>query len=143
MGQWWFLYDKYACRVVNRYPVFSFHQDGIAPAGLFALEEAIGQSFQKSISKGLSWISGANELAYDLRDSSRGLIWDSIRPRRDLAKYWEAALSFMGVTRDTAAGASETFDMRPGPTISAGYSMRLVSSVFRDRTRAAAAPKLY
>lgn len=100
MGQWWFLYDRYACRVVNRYPVFSFHQDGIAPAGFFALEEAVGQSFQRPISKGLSWISGANELANDLRDSNRGLIWDSIQPRRELAKYWEAALSFMSVTRE-------------------------------------------
>jgi hypothetical protein len=100
MGQWWFLYDKYACRVVNRYPVFSFHQDGIAPVGLFALEEAIGQSFQESIYKGLSWISGGNELANDLRDSKRGLIWDSIQPRRELAKYWEAALSFMSVKRE-------------------------------------------
>lgn len=100
MGQWWYLYDKNACRVVNRYPVFSFHQDGIAPAALFALEDALGQSFQSSILKGLSWISGGNELANDLRDSERNLIWDCIQPRRELTKYWEAALSFIRITRE-------------------------------------------
>lgn len=97
MGQWWSLYDKNACRVANRYPVFSFHQDGIAPAALFALEEALGQSFQNSIVKGLSWITGANELASDLRDSQRQLIWDSVQPRRESTKYWEAALSLIRV----------------------------------------------
>jgi hypothetical protein len=28
----------------------------------------------------------------------RGLIWDSIGPRRQIAKYWEAALSFMSIS---------------------------------------------
>ena len=99
MGQWWFLYDKRACRVVNRYPVFSLHQDGTAPAGLLALGEATGQSFHKPIRKGLSWIAGANELGVDLRNLDRGLIWDSIGPRRRIANYWEVALSFMNISR--------------------------------------------
>ncbi len=99
MGQWWFLYDKRACRVVNRYPVFSVHQDGIAPLGLLALGEATGQSFHESIYKGLSWITGANELGRDLRNQDdRALIWDSIGPRRRTANYWEAALSFMNIS---------------------------------------------
>jgi len=99
MGQWWFLYDKRACRVVNRYPVLSLHQDGTAPAGLLALGEATGQSFHKSICKGLSWIVGANELGDDLRNLDRGLIWDSIGLRRQIARYWEVALSFMSISR--------------------------------------------
>lgn len=138
MGQWWFLYDKYAGRVVNRYPVFSFHQDGIAPAGLFALEEAIGQSFQKSISKGLSWVSGGNELANDLRDAKSGFIWDSIQPRRELAKYWEAALSFMSVTREPQAESLKIrYEARPnhfGWLLYAFGKFGLAA----DRTRAAA-----
>ena len=99
MGQWWRLYDARTCRVVNQYPVFSCQQDGIAPAALLALGEATCQSFDDSIYKGLSWIAGANELAIDLRDSGSSLIWDSIGPRRPLAKYWEVALSFMGFSR--------------------------------------------
>jgi hypothetical protein len=100
MGQWWFLYDKRACRVVNRYPVFSLHQDGIAPVGLLALQEATGQSFHGSIYKGLSWAAGVNEIGDDLRNLDRGLIWDSIEPRRRIANYWEAALSFMNISRE-------------------------------------------
>jgi len=103
MGQWWFLYDKRACRVVNRYPVFSLHQDGIAPVGLLALGEATGQSFHASIYKGLSWIAGANELRNDLRNLDQGLIWDSIGPRRPIANYWEGALSFMNISRGPQA----------------------------------------
>jgi len=98
MGQWWFLYDKRTCRVVNRYPVFSLHQAGIAPVGLLALGETTGQSFDESIYKGLSWIAGANELGNDLRSLDRGLIWDSIGPRRRIANYWEGALSFMNIS---------------------------------------------
>ena len=100
MGQWWFLYDKYACRVVNRYPVFSLHQDGIAPVGLLALEEATNQSFRDSVYKGLSWTAGVNELGYDLRNPDRGLIWDSIEPRGRVAKYRDATLSLMNISRD-------------------------------------------
>jgi hypothetical protein len=98
MGQWWFLYDKRVCRVVNRYPVFSLHQDGIAPLSLLALGEATCQSFHESIYKGLRWIGGANELGDDLRNLDRGLIWDSIGPRRRIANYWEATTNFMGLS---------------------------------------------
>lgn len=97
-GEWWFLYDKETCRVANRYPVFSRHQDGTAPVGLLALEEATGQSFRKAICKGLSWTTGVNELGNDLRNLDRGLIWDSIRPKRRTAKYWEALLSLVNIS---------------------------------------------
>jgi hypothetical protein len=105
MGQWWFLYDKQACRVVNRYPVCSLHQDGIAPVGLLALGKATGQSFHDAIFRGLSWITGANELGEDLRSLDRGLVWDSIRPKSWTAKYWEAGLSFFGISRTPKAEA--------------------------------------
>lgn len=98
MGQWWFLYDKRTSRVVNRYPVVSAHQDGTAPCGLLALEEATGRSFHKSIFKGLSWIAGANELGVDLRNLDRTLIWESMDLKERIARYWEMALSFMNTS---------------------------------------------
>jgi hypothetical protein len=98
-GEWWFLYDKGACRVVNRYPVFSCHQDGTAPLGLIALGEATGQSFLQAIHKGLSWITGLNELGNDLRNLERGLIWDSICPKSPTINYWETALSLLNMPR--------------------------------------------
>lgn len=101
MGQWWFLYDKRTTRVVTRYPVWSAHQDGTAPCGLLALGEATGKSFQQAIFKGLSWVSGANELGNDLRNMDRTFIWDSIGPKRRLAKYWESALGLVRGSRKT------------------------------------------
>lgn len=101
-GQWWFLYDKRRPRVVNRYPVLSVHQDGIAPTALLALQEVVGHSFEKPISKGLCWITGANELGDDLRTLSGALIWDSISPSTRSTRYVEAALSFLGISRSTS-----------------------------------------
>jgi hypothetical protein len=114
MGQWWFLYHKRAIKVVNRYPVISLHQDGIAPVGLIALEAATGQSFHESINKGLSWIAGANELRNDLRSLDRGLIWDSIEPRRRIANYWQAALNIANIPHEPSEGSLRVrYEARP------------------------------
>jgi hypothetical protein len=99
MGEWWFLYDNRTGQVANRYPVFSWHQDGLAPVGLLALSEATGQSFHEAIYKGLSWISGANQLGNDLRNVDQGVIWDSIQTRRSAPNYWEALLSLMNTAQ--------------------------------------------
>jgi hypothetical protein len=97
LGQWWFLYDKRATRVVNRYPLCSLHQNGIAPVALLSLGEATGQSFHESIYRGLSWAIGASEFGDDTRSQHTGLIWDSIGTRRRGTNYWEAALSMMNI----------------------------------------------
>ncbi|MGB6199012.1 MAG: hypothetical protein WBF35_05630 [Candidatus Acidiferrales bacterium] len=103
LGQWWFLYDKCSGRVVNRYPVFSAHQNGLAPLGLLTVGESTGQSFQESVYKGLAWVNGANELGTDLRDLDRRLIWNSIGANRRSPNFWEAALSLMNISREPRA----------------------------------------
>jgi hypothetical protein len=114
MGQWWFLYDKRTCRIVNHYPILSLHQDGIAPVGFFALGETTGQSFDGAVHKGLSWIAGANELGDDLRNLDRGLIWDSIGPRTRMANYWEAAFSLMNISHGPRAESLQIrYEARP------------------------------
>jgi hypothetical protein len=95
LGQWWFLYDRATGRVVGRYPVRSLHQYGAAPSALLALARATGQNFENAICRGLSWISGANELRDDLRNVDRMFIWDSIGPNSRLAKCLEAVLAFV------------------------------------------------
>jgi hypothetical protein len=105
MGQWWFLYEKTRGRVANKYPVYSAHQDGTAPAALIALEEATGQNFHKSIWKGLAWVTGANELGDDLRSSDRTLIWDSIGPRTRISAHWKAALRLLRVSHEPFANS--------------------------------------
>jgi hypothetical protein len=106
MGQWWWLYDSNTGRTSSRYPVYSVHQHGMAPMGLFALEEATGQVFTNSIYKGLQWIYGANELAVDMRDFTQNLIWRCILPKWEGAKYLDTMLSVL---------RSPKQDAPPGP----------------------------
>ncbi len=97
-GEWWFLYDKQTCRVANRYPVYSQHQDGTAPVGLLALEESTGQSFTEPVYRGIAWVSGANELGIDLRNFEYGLIWDSVSSTKRGPSYWETARSVLHIS---------------------------------------------
>jgi hypothetical protein len=77
-GQWWWHYDAAMGRVIGSYPVFSVHQYGMAPMALSALSEITGQSFSLPISKGLQWLTGENELGYNMIDASRNIIWRGI-----------------------------------------------------------------
>jgi hypothetical protein len=94
-GQWWWLYDARGGRVFSRYPVYSVHQHGMAPMGLFAVEEATGQCFEQFIYKGLCWIYGTNELGVDMRDNAQNLIWRCILLGNSRKKYWDMALSLV------------------------------------------------
>ena len=97
LGQWWWHYDSLTGRVVGRYPVYSVHQDGMAPMALFALSEVTGLSFDQHIYKGLEWINGNNELGFDLIDASQNVIWRSIycKPYK---RYYEETLTLIGLT---------------------------------------------
>jgi hypothetical protein len=106
LGQWWWLYDSRHGRVSSRYPVYSVHQHGMAPMGLFAIEEATGKSFRPAIYKGLDWIYGPNELGVEMRDSKENLIWRCIRPKSKRTKYLDTAFSLLGAV-DTKAPIGE------------------------------------
>lgn len=105
LGQWWWLYDSQSGRVSSKYPVYSVHQQGMAPMGLLAAEEATAQSFQEPIYKGLRWITGANELGKDMRDMSQNLIWRCIRPQQEHSKYLNIVRSLVGLPGGTPAAA--------------------------------------
>ena len=80
LGQWWWHYDSVSGRVVEHYPVYSVHQHGMAPMALLALHETCAADFDTHIQSGLRWISGANELGQDLRESDAGVAWRCIQP---------------------------------------------------------------
>jgi hypothetical protein len=104
-GQWWWLYNSQSGRVSSKYPVYSVHQQGMAPMGLIAAEEATGHSFQEPIYKGLRWIYGANELGEDIRDMSQNLIWRCIYPQQKYGKYLNVARSMVGMSSGTPSTA--------------------------------------
>lgn len=102
-GQWWWHYDSATGRVVERHPVYSVHQDGMAPMALFALEEAGGLDFSEAIYKGLRWIYGNNELQCDLRDATAGVIWRSVYQGNPYKRYMSNARTLLGVSQETEA----------------------------------------
>ena len=62
LGQWWWLYSSRSRKVLEGYPVYSVHQDGMAFLGLMELEKLGVGNFAEPLSLGLDWLYGANEL---------------------------------------------------------------------------------
>jgi hypothetical protein len=81
LGQWWWLYDAQSGEVVERYPVFSVHQDGMAPMALLAAARALGCDLSATIDRTVQWIYGHNELHQDMVLREHGLILRDIHPR--------------------------------------------------------------
>jgi hypothetical protein len=86
-GEWWWHYDASTGDIVETYPVYSVHQDGMAPMALFALAEVSGIDFTSSIKKGLNWIYGNNDLKVDMRSESGKLVWRNFF-LPESTRYW-------------------------------------------------------
>lgn len=79
-GQWWWHYHSERGTVSSPYPVFSVHQDGMAPMSLQKLSAVSGKDYGASIEKGLKWLFGYNELGFEMVDWGRNLIWRDVEP---------------------------------------------------------------
>jgi hypothetical protein len=86
LGQWWWLYDAQSGRVVQRYPVYAVHQEGMAPMALFAVGGATQKDFTAPIFNGLDWIA-RNELGQDMRDGTARVVWRDIERRNRWTMY--------------------------------------------------------
>ncbi len=85
-GQWWWHYDVRTGRVVEGYPVYSVHQDSMAPMALLALQAACGEDSDAAIAKGLGWLASSPELNDEsLLDTDAGIIWRKVA-RKEPAK---------------------------------------------------------
>ncbi len=93
-GQWWWHYDVRTGDVIEGYPVYSVHQDAMAPMALIALAEAGGTDHAESICRGLSWMKRAPEVAKSLIDDEHVLIWRKVG-RPDPWKLVRAARAVM------------------------------------------------
>jgi hypothetical protein len=64
--------------VVEGYPVYSVHQDAMAPMALFDLAEAGGDDHLEAIRRGLAWMIDAPEIGRSLIDENETLIWRKV-----------------------------------------------------------------
>ncbi len=85
LGQWLWHYDTLKGEVCEEYPVFSVHQDAMAPMAIMASDRLTGQNHSREIERGLRWLLGQNELNECLVLYDAGIIWRDIE-KRELAK---------------------------------------------------------
>jgi len=84
-GQWWWHYDHRDGSVVERFPVYSVHQHGMAPMALFELAEAGGHNHAEAVGRGLGWLTSHPECVEPLIAPDLGVIWRKVG-RREVAK---------------------------------------------------------
>jgi hypothetical protein len=106
-GGWPWLFDAERGTVVERYEIYSVHQDAMAPMALLELWEVCrDQRYIAAVARSLAWIYGSNELGADMIDYDNGLVLRSIRRKRVQSRLWagaKTAASFAGLS---AGGAS-------------------------------------
>jgi hypothetical protein len=66
LGQWWWLYSPSNATVLEGYPVYSVHQDGMAFMGLVPVEQLGEGSYREALALGLDWLDERNELSIPL-----------------------------------------------------------------------------
>lgn len=89
-GQWWWHHDVRTGKVIEGYPVYSVHQDSMAPMALFDLADACGDDHRDAIDRGLDWLVHAPEIDGSLVDTDAGVIWRKVA-RRERGKLTRAA----------------------------------------------------
>ncbi|NUN14208.1 MAG: hypothetical protein HUU55_11290 [Myxococcales bacterium] len=77
-GGWPWRYDSETGAAFERYPIYSVHQDGMAPMALFALQRANGLDYRRVIAESLAWL-WRNELSIDMVDYEHAVIFRAIR----------------------------------------------------------------
>lgn len=99
LGQWWWHYDARGGKICEEYPVFSVHQDSMAPMAILASDRANGGDHVKEIELGLRWLFGENELNSNMLLEEAGIIWRDIEKREPgkLSRNLRAVLCTAGL----------------------------------------------
>lgn len=120
-GQWWWIYHVESGEVVVRYPVFSVHQDGMAPMALLCVLAAAGATGAARLSRG-PIDAGAPAEARARPDVARyaaallaGLEWSAAPPemRGETLEDGSGGTLWRAIQRDPA-GRTGGFDLGPG-----------------------------
>jgi len=100
-GGWPWLYNAKNGSIVERYEIYSVHQEAMGPMGLLALAEASGKSeYVKASLKGLQWIWGWNEMKHVMVHPEKKIIYRSIRRQ----KPWHLFILGINILSSAATG---------------------------------------
>lgn len=107
LGQWWWLYSTRSRAVLEGYPVYSVHQDGMAFMALLPVE-ALGEgSYREALGLGLDWIFGRNELSTELVRRDHPIVF------RNIQRAGSDADAMFGISRGNLARVVGR-SLRPG-----------------------------
>jgi len=79
-GGWAWRYAVASGAVTERYPVYSVHQDGMAPMALRGLRQATGRNIEATLARSMSWLR-TNQLGVPMADEAAGVIYRGVRRR--------------------------------------------------------------
>lgn len=134
-GGWPWLFDAERGTVVERYEVYSVHQQAMAPMGLLELADLTGdERLLQAVGRGLRWIWGVNELSRDMVEAGEHIVLRSIRRRRGPDRFWPAAKtagSLIGFTTDRSTARLSDVDPTDRP-----YSMGWILEAWCGRESA-------
>ena len=106
-GGWPWIFDADRGTVVERYEIYSVHQDAMAPMALLELWEVCGeQRYIDAVTRSLAWIHGRNELSVDMVDRKNGLVLRSIRRKRGQDRFWLAAKTGASLAGPSTQGST-------------------------------------
>lgn len=86
LGQWPWHYDVLNNRICEKYPIFSVHQDSMAPMAIFASDAITGSNHTENINHSIQWLFKKNELNIDMVIEDQGIIWRDLE-RKELGKF--------------------------------------------------------
>jgi hypothetical protein len=95
-GEWMWHYNSSTGKVISKYPVYSVHQDAMAPMALFAIQDASNTNFEEYIFKGLDWLVESNSLSANMIDGDLNAIWRAISPGK-IPRKLKSILSVLGI----------------------------------------------
>lgn len=104
-GQWWWHYDARSDQIVERFPVYSVHQHGMAPMVLDELAAAGGDDHGEAVSRGLWWVQRHPESVAPMISRDLGVVWRKIG-RREVRK---AGRGLAALTTALRPGSSVPF----------------------------------
>jgi hypothetical protein len=107
LGQWWWLYSTKTRAVLEGYPVYSVHQDGMAFMALLPVEALGVGAYRAPLALGLDWLTDRNELSTDLVRRDPPFIF------RNIQRAGSDADAMFGISRGNLASVVAR-SLRPG-----------------------------